>query len=86
MEGDEECGHTLQKSIDFTPFEPSAGPTGGEGEACPAPTISFTMTSLPRLRFAMVGAVSLDLQEVVWCGVTSVEADRRASIWVEGGP
>lgn len=24
---------TLQKSIDFTPLEPRAGPTGGEGEA-----------------------------------------------------
>jgi hypothetical protein len=33
----------LQKSIDFTPFEPRAGPTGGEGLAWPAPTISLTI-------------------------------------------
>lgn len=25
--------HTLQKSIDFTPLLPSAGPTGGDGDA-----------------------------------------------------
>lgn len=37
---------TLQKSIDFTPLLPSAGPTGGEGDAWPAPTISLTMSSL----------------------------------------
>lgn len=36
---------TLQKSIDLTPLLPSAGPTGGEGEACPAPTISLTSCS-----------------------------------------
>lgn len=30
----------------FTPLLPSAGPTGGEGEACPAPTMSLTTTSL----------------------------------------
>lgn len=35
-------GPTLQKSIDLTPLEPKAGPTGGEGEACPAPTMSLT--------------------------------------------
>ena len=34
---------TLQKSIDFTPLLPSAGPTGGLGVACPAPTISLTI-------------------------------------------
>jgi hypothetical protein len=54
-----DCGHTLQKSIDFTPLEPSAGPTGGDGEAWPAPTMSFTITSLPRFRFAMARDVSL---------------------------
>lgn len=32
--------NSLQKSIDFTPFAPSAGPTGGEGEALPAGTMS----------------------------------------------
>lgn len=43
----------LQKSIDFTPFEPRAGPTGGEGDACPAPTMSFTMTSFGGSFFAI---------------------------------
>lgn len=45
---------TLQKSIDFTPLEPRAGPTGGEGEACPAPTMSLTMTSLA-IAFLAIG-------------------------------
>lgn len=39
---------TLQKSIDLTPLEPRAGPTGGLGLACPAPTISLTICSLAR--------------------------------------
>lgn len=46
--GDGEGGRrvTLQKSIDFTPLLPNAGPTGGLGLACPAPTISFTIWSV----------------------------------------
>lgn len=36
---------TLQKSILLTPLEPSAGPTGGEGDAWPAPTMSLTIWS-----------------------------------------
>ena len=28
----------------FIPLEPNAGPTGGDGAAWPAPTISFTIT------------------------------------------
>jgi len=36
---------TLQKSMDFTPLDPRAGPTGGEGDACPAPTSSLTIWS-----------------------------------------
>ena len=36
---------TLQKSIDLTPLLPSAGPTGGDGDACPAPTMSLTIWS-----------------------------------------
>lgn len=39
---------TLQKSIDLTPLDPRAGPTGGLGLACPAPTISLTICSLAR--------------------------------------
>jgi hypothetical protein len=45
---------TLQKSMDFTPLLPRAGPTGGEGEACPAPTMSLTMTSLA-IAFLAIG-------------------------------
>jgi len=30
----------------FTPLLPNAGPTGGDGDACPAPTMSLTITSL----------------------------------------
>lgn len=37
------CGGTLQKSILFTPRDPNAGPTGGDGDAWPAPTISLTI-------------------------------------------
>jgi hypothetical protein len=36
---------TLQKSMDLTPLLPNAGPTGGEGEAWPAPTMSLTIWS-----------------------------------------
>lgn len=36
---------TLQKSMLLTPLEPSAGPTGGEGDAWPAPTINLTIWS-----------------------------------------
>ncbi len=35
----------MQKSMLFTPLLPSAGPTGGDGDAWPAPTISLTITS-----------------------------------------
>lgn len=36
---------TLQKSIDLTPLLPRAGPTGGLGLACPAPTMILTIMS-----------------------------------------
>lgn len=38
-----QCVRTLQKSMLFTPLLPSAGPTGGDGDAWPAPTISLTI-------------------------------------------
>lgn len=44
---------TLQKSIDFTPLDPNAGPTGGDGDACPAPTISLTIWSPVTALFAI---------------------------------
>lgn len=46
---------TLQKSILFTPRDPKAGPTGGEGEACPAPTISLTIWFVVRALRAIIG-------------------------------
>lgn len=47
---------TLQKSIDLTPLLPRAGPTGGLGEACPAPTMSLTTWSLA-IAFRAIGTV-----------------------------
>ena len=41
------CKPTLQKSMDLIPLEPRAGPTGGLGEAWPAPTMSLTICSTP---------------------------------------
>jgi hypothetical protein len=38
----------------FTPLLPSAGPTGGEGDACPAPTMSLTIWSFAIAFRAMV--------------------------------
>lgn len=38
----------------FTPLLPSAGPTGGDGLAWPAPTISLTITSFCIAFFAIV--------------------------------
>lgn len=49
----QEDRHTLQKSMLLTPLLPSAGPTGGEGDACPAPTMSLTMTSIALRVFDM---------------------------------
>lgn len=46
---------TLQKSMLFTPLLPSAGPTGGDGDACPAPTINLTIWSFAIAFRAMVG-------------------------------
>jgi len=53
--------NSLQKSIDLTPLLPRAGPTGGLGVACPAPTISFTIWS--------VNARAFDILAVVLCKV-----------------
>ena len=47
--------NSLQKSMDLTPLLPRAGPTGGEGEAWPAPTMSLTITSLGGVLRAMSG-------------------------------
>lgn len=40
----------------LTPLLPSAGPTGGEGEACPAPTMSLTIWSFA-IAFRAIGDV-----------------------------
>lgn len=52
--------YTLQKSIDFTPLLPSAGPTGGDGDAWPAPTMSLTIWSDGGSLRAIVCDVRLD--------------------------
>ena len=49
-------GSTLQKSIDLTPLLPKAGPTGGLGEAWPAPTMSLTTWSVA-IAFRAIGEV-----------------------------
>jgi hypothetical protein len=45
----------------FTPLLPSAGPTGGDGEACPAPTISLTIWSFA-IAFRAIVPVSAQLR------------------------
>lgn len=45
---------TLQKSMLLTPLLPSAGPTGGLGEAWPAPTMSLTNCSFCKAFLAMM--------------------------------
>lgn len=49
----------------FTPLLPSAGPTGGEGDACPAPTINLTIWSFAIAFRAIVSAVA---QFEMWSG------------------
>ena len=64
--------NTLQKSMLFTPLLPSAGPTGGLGLACPAPTISFTTWSAVARTLDMAG---------IWIGgeLFAASQKRRAS-------
>jgi hypothetical protein len=50
----------------FTPLLPSAGPTGGEGEAWPAPTINLTIWSFAIVFRAMV--VYIGRLRVAICG------------------
>ena len=49
----------------FTPLEPRAGPTGGLGEASPAPTISLTIWSPAATFLAMVVVFDVYLEDVV---------------------
>ncbi len=58
---------TLQKSMLLTPLLPRAGPTGGLGDAWPAPTISLTIWSLC-IAFRAMMAVILGLarSEEIW--------------------
>jgi len=62
-------GRTLQKSMLFTPLLPNAGPTGGEGDAWPAPTMSLTICSFASAFRAMVcvdmGDVELAMGETL---------------------
>jgi hypothetical protein len=59
--------HTLQKSMLFTPLLPSAGPTGGEGDACPAPTMSLTIWSFAIAFRAMVNVYAC-CRDALTCG------------------
>lgn len=75
---------TLQKSILLTPLEPRAGPTGGEGLACPAPTISLTIWSFASAFFAIMGLLRGYLGRLVvgawnFCG-GRCGADRRNKV------
>lgn len=70
-------GRTLQKSIDLTPLLPSAGPTGGEGDAWPAPTISFTIWSFCATLRAMVGSAKTAF--VKWCSSGTAKVLRYLS-------
>ena len=54
---------TLQKSMLFTPLLPSAGPTGGLGDAWPAPTISLTTWSFC-IAFRAMPAIVKESREV----------------------
>ena len=58
----------------LTPFDPSAGPTGGLGEANPAPTISFTIWSPAATFLAIV------LYDICTDYMELVERFRRGSV------
>ena len=44
----------------FTPLLPNAGPTGGEGDACPAPTINLTIWSFD-IAFLAIANVNVNV-------------------------
>ena len=56
---------TLQKSIDLIPLLPRAGPTGGLGLACPAPTMSLTIwsTAAPPRALDILGSRVVDQRD-----------------------
>ncbi len=58
---------TLQKSMLLTPLLPSAGPTGGLGDAWPAPTMSLTIWSFCIALRAMM-AVTVSARSGWACG------------------
>lgn len=68
--------NSLQKSMALTPLEPSAGPTGGEGVAWPAPTISLTSALLALPSF---------LDMVVYVRVCVNKSVRVVNDWREMG-
>jgi hypothetical protein len=78
---------TLQKSMDLTPFEPKAGPTGGDGDACPAPTMSLTIWSFAKAFRAIFVPSQCGEHELLQSRSSSdampsaaeVEADARSS-------
>lgn len=71
---------TLQKSIDFTPLLPSAGPTGGCGLAWPAPTMSLTIWSTAPVARAFDIAPTADSRDVSgFAGWNAVDFGRGTS-------
>lgn len=81
-------GVTLQKSILFTPLLPSAGPTGGDGLAWPAPTMSLTMRFFGCVRAAMVSVVWIQetglWRERVTPGIGSCNSGAELKMFVVG--
>ena len=83
------AARTLQKSMDFTPLLPSAGPTGGLGLAWPAPTMSLTIWSARGFPFDMMTgtadqeSLELCIYEYVCVCVTCV-GSFRCCRWRKG--
>lgn len=71
--------HTLQKSMDLTPLLPRAGPTGGLGDAWPAPTMSLTIWSTPPaprpFDIFEAGVVVDEAQSLCWIGLRREAVD-----------
>src|SRR5467141_304102 len=76
---------TLQKSMLLTPLLPSAGPTGGLGLACPAPTINFTnWLFLARTLRDMAGCAAVfriffPYTKFIGCCINGLKSDSRSA-------
>lgn len=70
----------MQKSMDFTPLLPNAGPTGGDGEAWPAPTISLTIWSRWSAFLAMAERGVIRRGGSTWDGVLNATLELAAAM------